>query len=351
VSTNPEGRSEDLKDLTGKEVRIIEGIQINVPLVINPFGAIGEGLSIPETEVIDTVARFRGLGIIRDISGIFNAESLGYRTNLAAIEVPDEFVEGAAAIINSHPGVSHLYLRDHRYNIWFTIALERGCDEEGAVSYIAAESRASDYLIMRNERLLKIGLMLHMGPGDAPSSGPLNAPPPAPPAVELLSEEREAVRLLQIDLPHVRRPFESIIESYGGRLTEERLLELANGFAARGILRRYAAVLHHRDAGYISNAMTVWKLPDGADIDAIAGIFAGRPSVSHLYLRSVHPGKWEYPLFAMIHAKSDAGLREIVSVLSLESGLDDYMVLTTLREFKKKRVTYLADNFCEWRKS
>ena len=70
--------------------------------------------------------------------------------------------------------------------------------------------------------------------------------------------------------------------------------------------------------------------------------------MTHLYTRTVFPGRWEYPLFAMIHAESEDELQNIIGRLSEESKIDDYIVLKTLKEYKKQRVIYFSDEFAKW---
>jgi DNA-binding Lrp family transcriptional regulator len=118
----------------------------------------------------------------------------------------------------------------------------------------------------------------------------------------------------------------------------------------KGIMRRYAAVLKHYNAGYGANAMTAWRIGAGRTEDEVVPVFLSNKSISHLYRRTEHPGRWEHPLFAMIHARSDAELDGIIAALEAKSGLDDYLVLKSLREFKKKRVTYFSPAFDAWKK-
>ena len=111
-------------------------------------------------------------------------------------------------------------------------------------------------------------------------------------------------------------------------------------------MRRYAAVLRHRKAGYSANAMTAWKPNDSCNID----FFKESKHISHLYYRTIHPGRWEHPLFAMIHAKSDEELKSIIEELSAKSGIKDFLALSSIREFKKKRVRYFSEEFNEWKR-
>jgi DNA-binding Lrp family transcriptional regulator len=106
--------------------------------------------------------------------------------------------------------------------------------------------------------------------------------------------------------------FKKIAERGKYIYSEEQVLSYYLAFLESGIMRRYAAVLKHRSAGYTANAMTAWKTDEMADLD----IFVNEKSISHLYLRTVYPGRWEHPLFAMIHAKSKHELEGIIKTLS-----------------------------------
>ena len=333
-------------NFTDRETSVLNRIQGDIPIVKTPFALLASELKQSESEVLSIIARMKVRGIIRNISGIFNAESLGYQTSLVTFEVPAKDIDKAAEIINSHPGVSHNYLRDHRFNMWFTLAVSPESSFEKTVSILKRDSRALDSLILRKEMLLKIGLMLPVG-NKPPSKKTANIPEVKHRIAEaryLSDEERESIRLLQYDLPLEKRPFKSLIEKNDSILNEERLVELGQSLKEEGIMRRYSAVLRHRNAGFIANAMTVWRPDDSADMQRIAEIFISEPSISHLYLRTVYPGKWEYPLFAMIHAKSIEIMQSTVERLAQKSGINNYMVLTTLREFKKKRVSFFSKN-------
>ena len=119
------------------EERIINRIQEDIPLAVDPFGRIADELSIPEAELLETVARLKEKRIVRNISAIFNAQRLGYHSSLVAFSVAEEDMDGAVAVINAHPGVSHNYLRDHRYNIWFTLAVDASTSLEETASVLA----------------------------------------------------------------------------------------------------------------------------------------------------------------------------------------------------------------------
>ncbi len=337
-------------EFTPVETAIMNRIQKDFPLVSDPLSALAEELSIPLKSFLDTVKDLKKRGIVRNIAGIFNADRLGFVTTLVAFSVDERDLSKAAEAINSHPGVSHNYQRDHRYNLWFTLAAESEAALERTVRILAVQSGAKDQIILRNEKLLKIGLLLSIGDeiqqghgiAAAQGEGPLNV------KISFSDDEKETIRLLQKDLPLEKDPFIILIDADNSHIGLEAFIACFQRLKLEGVIRRYAAVLRHREAGYLSNAMTVWKPRDGSDIERIVKIFHDSHLISHLYLRTLHPGKWDYPLFAMIHARSDDQLNEMIDELSRKSGIEDYQVLRSLKEFKKERVVYFSPRFEEW---
>ncbi len=328
--------------------KILNRVQRDIPLVSNPFMVLAEELSLDTDALMDALKELKARGIIRNISGIFEAASLGYASTLVAFEVRDP--ESAQSIINAHPGVSHNYLRNHRFNLWFTLSMPQEEDIYSTTSKIAALVHARDYIILPTTTRFKIGVHFKIGEDSDYENNSAPASHHVPKAVfPLPIAEREAVRLLQKDLPIEKNPFRAIIERSEGRINETILLDIGNALKERGVLRRYSAVLRHHKAGYSANAMTAWKT-DGLTDDDIVSIFGKNAHISHLYIRRITPGKWEYPLFAMIHAKSDAELDSIISALSFASGVKDYCVLKTLQEYKKERVEYFSEEFAKWNK-
>lgn len=333
-------------DFSNNEALILNHIQRSFPLVRRPFAAIGEFLDISESEVMAIIADLKNRRVIRNIAAIFNPQSLGYTMGLVGITVPPSGVDQAASVINAHPGVSHNYLRDHRYNIWFTLAEQSQASFDASVDILNDAAGASDSLILKTEQVFKIGVKLAVDGRTKADNGKTEAVfHPSPGAEKLTVEEKSGIILLQQDLPVVSQPFSALASGHGS-MSENRLLELAASLQQKGTMRRYAAVLRHMKAGFTHNAMTVWKL-SGNDTSPL-NAFLWEDAVSHLYNRTVYPGKWEYPLFAMIHAKSASALEDVVHRLSRESGIRDYQVLRSLREFKKQRVVYFSDQFDKW---
>ncbi len=330
-------------NLPERKAHLLDLLQTTVPADTLPFHRLAEETGSDPQTCIRDVLSLKEDGIIRDISGIFNAESLGYRTTLVAFRVPERGLPAAAKAVNTHPGVSHNYRRDHEYNLWFTLAEESEKDLEEGVNRLAEMAGAEDTLVLRTERLLKIGV--HFSAGNKKRGACFTGERPTD--VPLDKKRREAVRLLQIDMPVTERPFDELAEKSDEIRDGEELVTIMKELKAERIMRRYAAVLRHREAGYTDNAMTVWKPADTSE-EALEP-FVREPAVSHAYLRAVYPGRWEYPLFTMIHARSRDELEAIIERLSRETGIREYLALETLNEYRKIRLRYFSHEFAKWK--
>jgi DNA-binding Lrp family transcriptional regulator len=106
-------------DQTDKQ--LLHLIQSNFPVVQRPFEEIGQQLGISEQEVLERIDRLQQTSIIRRLGGLFDSRKLGYTGILCALQVPEAEIDRVAQIINSYPGITHNYLRNHRYNMWFTL--------------------------------------------------------------------------------------------------------------------------------------------------------------------------------------------------------------------------------------
>ncbi len=89
-----------------------------------PYAAVAAAAAIPEERVLERVSELLEQRIIRQVTPIYDTRALGYSSMLVAAKVDPEHPWRAAKIVNSHPGVSHNYLRNHDFNMWFTLATE-----------------------------------------------------------------------------------------------------------------------------------------------------------------------------------------------------------------------------------
>lgn len=101
--------------------RLLDIIQTDFPLVPRPYAALGEKLGITEQEALDRVRSLRARRIIRRLGANFQSAKLGFRSTLCAAKVPEDRLDAFITAVNALPGVTHNYLRDHAYNVWFTL--------------------------------------------------------------------------------------------------------------------------------------------------------------------------------------------------------------------------------------
>ncbi|UCF56969.1 MAG: AsnC family transcriptional regulator [Deltaproteobacteria bacterium] len=103
-----------------KDKAIINEIQSDFPITSRPFRELGRRFGLSESEVLECVKRLKADGVIRRIGGNFNSKRLNFTSTLCAAKVPEEKMDRFVQVVNSYPGVTHNYLRNHDYNVWFT---------------------------------------------------------------------------------------------------------------------------------------------------------------------------------------------------------------------------------------
>ena len=157
TATGPE--SDVLEDL---DRELLNAVQWDFPLDPRPFAVIGERLGLSEEATRERVARVKALGVLRQLSAIFDTRALGYGSALVAAQIDPDRVDEAAAVISAHPGVSHNYKRNHRYNLWYTVAVPPGDSLEEHVEVLHRDSGALVTRRLPTLKLYKIGVKLDM---------------------------------------------------------------------------------------------------------------------------------------------------------------------------------------------
>jgi len=151
--------------------------------------------------------------------------------------------------------------------------------------------------------------------------------------------EKQVIAALQNDMPLVSRPFAAIAERLG--VEESEVLRIVKRLRREKKLRRIAAVLLHRRAGFRANGLTMWKVP-GEDCDRIGRRIAAFQCVTHCYRRRPFRG-WPYTLYAMVHARTRAECRAAARRISEAVGIEDYEILFSTAELKKTSPTYFEE--------
>ena len=332
-------------DLSLINRQILNILQSSFPLVEEPFDQIGQASNMPAPEVIDRIRGMKDTNVIRQISAIFDTRRLGYKTVLVAMRFAPDKLDAGAHLINEHPGVSHNYARNGAYNLWFTLAVPPAESLEETVEGMAQKTEAQIYRLMPTIRFFKIGVNFDMVKEEGAATdyyspdGFNNSDNQEWKRVEPVTDwEIEVIKELQEDLPLETRPFAPMAERLG--ISQRELFDAAESLRQRGVMRRFSAVLHHRRAGFKANAMAVWRVPEERSVE-VGNTMARSPWVTHCYERPTFPD-WDYTHFTMIHATSKVTCEEVVSQISEATGIDEYMLLYSTREYKKTRVRYFV---------
>jgi DNA-binding Lrp family transcriptional regulator len=324
-------------DLDNIDKQILNDIQWTFPLVDRPFLELAKKYDISEDQVIDRIKKLKQIGIIRQISAIFDTRKLGYKSALVAFAVDKNKIESVANEINKHPGVSHNYERNHEYNLWFTLAVPPYGDMKSDLEKMALLDGVLKYRVLPTLKMYKIGVKLDMVNDDPEKPTPNDEVKDMGIKAETISEiDREYIRQLQKDIEIVKEPFKTITENLNISSTD--LFNRVKEYEKIGIMRRFAAILRHRQAGFTANGMIVWKIPEEI-IDEKGLKIASFPQVSHCYRRPIYPD-WEFNLFSMIHARTIEAAEKIAKEISSIIGIENYRILFSSREFKKERVRY-----------
>ncbi|MBF0301441.1 MAG: Lrp/AsnC family transcriptional regulator [Desulfamplus sp.] len=135
---------------------IINRIQTFFPIDPHPYRIIAKELGISEDELISRVKRLKDNGVIRRIGGNFGPYKLGFFSTLCAASVPDKNVDIFTKVVNSYSGVTHNYMRSHRYNIWFTFIAESMEIIENSLKEISEQTGVDDILNLPATDVFKI---------------------------------------------------------------------------------------------------------------------------------------------------------------------------------------------------
>jgi siroheme decarboxylase len=311
-------------NLTLFQKKLCNALQNGLPIVTRPFAQVAGQLGSDEAAVLGEAKNLIVSGVIRRISAAINYRTLGRVSALVTGHVEEQKLDAVVAAVNRLDGVSHNYLRDHYYNLWFTL---QGNSENQMASIIAKLSAdaAAAFHWLPAIRTFKLDVRF-----DAESNGrsllPYEELPVTTESTEvcLSDEERAIVAKLQQNLEIVSEPFSND-------------LHVVQNLIDKGVIRRIAAVVNYRELGFAANAMFVCVVEEPR-IEYVGRRLAASNNVSHCYQRETFPG-WPYTLFGMMHGKSMEQLEHIAAKFCSQEKITQSALLKTLREFKKKPVS------------
>ncbi len=340
-----DGAAVPLDDMDRRLLNLMQG---RFPIAARPYQHVAAEAGIPESEVLSRVQRLVDERIIRQVTPIFDTRALGYSSMLVAAKVDPENPWRAANIINEHPGVSHNYLRNHEFNIWFTIATEPdsplGLD--ATLERLGELAGAESTRALPTLKLFKIRMDLEMEAGTDKLAAPVGeAVAPAETEAQPYDEfDKAVIRATQGALPVIPEPFAPAAAELN--IPQEQLLVHLEGMVQRRLLRRVAAILFHRRAGFSANGMGVWKVPEDQTLEMGLKMASFR-GISHCYQRPTY-ADWPYSVFTMAHGRSKEECDAILDSIAEATGITERSTLYSSTEFKKIRLLYFTGAFRDW---
>jgi DNA-binding Lrp family transcriptional regulator len=350
----PQSKARSRKDgaaipLDETDKRLMNLLQSSFPLDCEPFALVASEAELELNDVLARTQRLLDERIIREITPIFDTRALGYESMLVAAKVDGEHPHRAAQVVNAHPGVSHNYLRTHDFNLWFTIATPP--DSElglaGTLEVLMGETGAESMRQLPTLTLFKINMNLEMEKGTDALAAAIDASPPRELEPQPYDDRDIAViRALQGPMEAVERPYDAAAAELG--MTTEELLAHLGGMVDRKLLRRVAAILFHRRAGFSANGMGVWKVPE-AEIMATGTRMASFRGISHCYQRPTYED-WPYSVFTMAHGRSKEECDAVLDSIAEDCGMgpEDRATLYSSTEYKKIRLHYFTEEYAAW---
>jgi siroheme decarboxylase len=346
VRSRKDGAAVALDELDKRLLNLMQG---SFPLEPRPYAAVAREAGISEEQTMARVGRLVDERIIREITPIYDTRALGYSSMLVAAKVDGEHPHRAAQVINEHPGVSHNYLRNHEFNLWFTLAVEEDSrlGLQGTLDVLQRLTGAESIRQLPTLKLFKIRMDLEME-GATPelaAAGTAEAPR------ELEKQPYDdfdvaVIRATQGRQPVVPEPYAAPAAELG--VPVPRLLDHMAAMAERGLLRRVAAILFHRRAGFSANGMGVWEVPEER-IAELGPRMAAVRGISHCYQRPTYED-WPYSVFTMAHGRSKEECDAVLDSIATSTGIQERATLYSSTEYKKVRLLYFTDAFERWEK-
>jgi DNA-binding Lrp family transcriptional regulator len=335
--------------LDATDKRLMNLLQSRFPLAARPYDRLAAEAELDREELLTRTRRLVDERIIREITPIFDTRALGYQSMLVAAKVDSENPHRAARIINSHPGVSHNYLRTHEFNLWFTIATPPDSELglEGTLDVLQRLTGAESIRQLPTLKLFKINMNLEMEKGTAALAAA--AQPTTPRELEPQpydTTDIAVIRALQGPMRVVDRPYDAAAAEAG--MSTDELLDHLTRMVDRKLLRRVAAILYHRRAGFSANGMGVWRVPV-EDVAEVGSRMSAVRGISHCYERPTYED-WPYSVFTMAHGRSKHECDAILDSIADEHDLHgpDRSTLYSSTEFKKIRLHYFTDDYARW---
>jgi DNA-binding Lrp family transcriptional regulator len=135
---------------------MVNEIQSDFPITTRPYRELGKRFELSEEEVLERLKRLKAEGVIRRIGGNFDSKSLNFTSTLCAAKVPKQKMDRFVEVVNSYPGVTHNYLRNHDYNVWFTFIAQNVLLIDKALDEISGATGVTEIINLPAVKKFKI---------------------------------------------------------------------------------------------------------------------------------------------------------------------------------------------------
>ncbi len=322
--------------LTDFQKRLCNVLQEDLPICWKPFDDLARYLGTDEKTLLREIQRLKEQGIIRRISAFINYRSLGMVSTLVAAHVPTDSLHPVAEAVNALENVSHNYLRQHHYNMWFTLQASNVQEIDLTLSGLSGRFEI-DFHSLQVERFFKLEVRFDALGEDAADGGLIRnvTDKPRNETIVLNENQKKILSGLQKQLQLTSEPFAFMCADVLG---PEDVLNIIKELIDKGVIRQIAAVVNYLKLGYTANVMFAGQVPQ----DRIAWVgekLAEFPIVSHCYERKTFEG-WPYNLFAMMHGRSMGEIQNVINQFVEAEQIDSFELLPTAKELKKQPVEY-----------
>jgi len=317
-------------ELTEQQKQLCNILQKGVAICERPFGEIAAAMEVEERVVLGEISNLKEKGVIKRIGPVLNWRALGWESTLVAAHVPQKKLVEVAKAVNLLEGVSHNYLREHHYNMWFTL-LAKSMEE--IESILAGLSSRFDVELhsLAARRVFKLGI--YFDAKEEKRNAPVSIQESVDcAAVELGDVEKEVLSRLANDLPLVGNPFEFLCR---GKLKKAEVLRVLQQLIEKGIIRRIGGIVDQRKLGFVANVLFAAEVGE-EKLEETANVLTKSDLVSHCYERRTFDG-WPYNLYAMMHAKNMDEIDKWIANKQIKC----FKLLPTTAELKKQPVKYL----------
>jgi siroheme decarboxylase len=320
-----------MRNLTELQKQLCTTLQQGILVCEKPFAEIAAKLGVSENEVLEQIRLLKKDGIIRRFRAIINHRSLGKASTLVTAHVPDNILHDVTESVNALSGVSHNYLREHYYNLWFTLQAHTSGEIEQILSGLHKQF-SIEFHSLPVVRTFKLSVQFNIS--DNPKS-PENKTirKPKDKAAKLNENEKYILSNLQNELEITEKPFSFLCND---ELEIEEVLRIISKLVEKGVIRRIAAVIDYQQIGFNANVLFACEVPE-EKIVKTGEKLAGLQIVSHCYQRKTFDG-WPYNLFAMMHAQNTDEINEKINKFTKAEKINSYQLLPTISELKKEPV-------------